>query len=146
MNAPTPTGGTSSGSAPPVSTLSEGDNTETSSQEGGRSTAMANWGPSWAANTHLVFNPGSNKVMLTNQLPLIRTTIQDAFDSLQATLLFENAFPDPNLMVLFLRKTLVGTARSCLPNMVNIYNWLLLDDAYMDKLMRLVSDSTLKDM
>jgi len=47
---------------------------------------------------------------------------------------------------LFLRKTLVGAARSRLPNTVNIYNRLLLDDADMDKLMRLVSDSTLKDM
>jgi hypothetical protein len=82
LNAPTSTGGTSSGSAPPVSTLLEGDDTETLSQEGGRSTAVANWGPLWAADTHLVFNPGSNKVMLTNQLPLICTMIQDAFDSL----------------------------------------------------------------
>jgi hypothetical protein len=60
--------------------------------------------------------------------------------------LFENAFPDPNLTILFLQKTLVGAARSCLPNAVNIHNCLLLDDEYRDKLSRLVSDLTLKNM
>jgi hypothetical protein len=116
-----------------------------SSQEGSGSTARK-WAPSWSADTHLVFNAGSNKVMLTIQSLLIRTTIQDAFDNLRAALLFENAFPDPNLTVLFLRKTLVGAARSRLPNTVNIYNRLLLDDDYRDKLSRLVSVLTLKDL
>jgi len=84
--------------------------------------------------------------MLTIQPLLICTTMQDAFDNLRAALLFENVFPDPNLTVLFLRKTLVAAARSCLLNMVNIYNRLLLDDKYMDKLSWLISVLTLKDM
>lgn len=145
MNTPAPTDGMLSESAPPVGTLSEGGDTETSSQEG-ESTARANWSPSWAADTLLAFNPGSNKVMLMNQSPLIRMMIQDAFESLRATLLFENAFPDPSLTVLFLRKTLVGAARSRRPETVNIYHRLLQDRAYMDKLMPLVSVLTLKDM
>src|SRR6266851_6233789 len=120
-------------------------------QEGSESTIVntnitRKWGPLWSADTHLIFSPGSNKIMLTIQPLLICTTIQDAFNNLQAALLFENAFLDPNLTVLFLRKTLIATARSHLPNTVNIYNWLLLDDEYMDKLSWLVSVLTLKDM
>jgi hypothetical protein len=84
--------------------------------------------------------------MLTIQILLIHTIIQDSFEDLRATLLFENAFPDPNLTILFLRKTLVGAARSRLPDAVNIHNRLLLDDEYRDKLSRLVSDLTLKNM
>ena len=84
--------------------------------------------------------------MLTIQILLIRTIIQDSFEDLRATLLFENTFPDPNLTILFLQKTIVGAARSRLPDAVNIHNWLLLDDKYRDKLSRLVSDLTLKNM
>jgi hypothetical protein len=137
----------SSGSAP-ITTLSQGGDTVTSSQEGSRSRTdvMPKWSPLWLADTHLAFNPGSNKVMLTIQILLIRTIIQDSFEDLRATLLFENAFPDPNLTILFLRKTLVGAARSCLLDAVNIHNHLLLDDKYRDKLSRLVSDLTLKNM
>jgi hypothetical protein len=154
-DAPAPTGGTSSGSAP-VTTLSQdgdtlssqGGDTVTSSQEGSgsRTDVAPKWSPSWPADTHLTFNPGSNKVMLTIQIPLIRTIIQDSFEDLRATLLFENAFPDPNLTILFLRKTLIGAARSRLPDTVNVYNRLLLDDEYRDKLSRLVSDLTLKTL
>ena len=61
-------------------------------------------------------------------------------------MLFENTFPDPNLIILFLQKTLVGAARSHLPDAVNIHNRLLLDDKYRDKLSHLVSDLTLKNM
>jgi len=137
----------SSGSAP-ITTLSQGGDTVTSSQEGSgsRTDVTPKWSPSWPADIHLAFNPGSNKVMLTIQIPLIRTIIQDSFEDLRATLLFENAFPDPNLTILFLRKTLVGAARSHLPDAVNIHNRLLLDDEYRDKLSHLVSDLTLKNM
>jgi hypothetical protein len=48
--------------------------------------------------------------------------------------------------ILFLRKTLIGAARSRLPDTVNVYNRLLLDDEYRDKLSRLVSDLTLKTL
>ena len=149
MNDPAPTGGMSQRSAS-IGTLSQGGDT-VSSQEGSGTTVVETnvgrkWGPSWSADTHLVFTPGSNKVLLTIQPLLIRMTIQDAFDTLRATLVFENAFPDPNLTVLFIRKSLVGAARSRLPNTVNVYNRLLLDDEYMDKLIVLVSVLTVKDM
>jgi hypothetical protein len=98
----------------------------------------------WPSETDLILFPGTMKIMLTLQLPLVRTVLQDAFENLRAALLFEHAFPDLNLTVLFIRKTLVGAARSHLPRAVNIHKHLLVDDAYLDKLSRLVSFLLLK--
>jgi hypothetical protein len=98
----------------------------------------------WPSETDLVYPSGTTKVMLTLQSPLIRTVLQDGIENLQASLLLEHAFPDPNLTVLFIRKNLVGAARSHLPRAVNVHKRLLVDNAYLDKLSRLVSISPLK--
>ncbi len=89
----------------------------------------------------LIYFPGTTKIMLTLQLLLICTVLQDAIENLRSSLLLENAFPDLNLMVLFLRKNLVGTARSHIPRAVHVHKCLLCDDRYMDKLSCLVSFS-----
>jgi len=67
--------------------------------------------------------------------------LQDAIKNLQSSLLLENTFPDPNLTVLFLRKNLVGAARSHLPRAVHVHKRLLCNDGYMNKLSHLVSFS-----
>jgi hypothetical protein len=36
----------------------------------------------WLVDTDLIYIPGSKKVMLTMQMPLIRTVVQDAFETL----------------------------------------------------------------
>jgi hypothetical protein len=77
--------------------------------------------------------------MLTLQLLLIHTVLQDAFENLRASLLIEHAFPDPHLTILFIRKHLVGAARSHLPRTVNIHRCLLIDNTYLEKLSHLVS-------
>jgi len=91
----------------------------------------------WPSETELIYIPGTTKVMLTLQLPLIRTVLQDAFENLRSSLLIEHAFPDPNLTILFIRKHLVGAARSHLPRAVNVHRRLLVDNAYLEKLCRL---------
>jgi hypothetical protein len=48
--------------------------------------------------------------------------------------------------MLFIRKSLIAAARSRLPTTVNIYNWLLLDNEYTNKISHLVSGLSLKDM
>jgi hypothetical protein len=93
----------------------------------------------WPVDTDLIYIPGSRKIMLTLQMPLICMVIQDAFENLRASLLFEHAFPDPNLTVLFIRKNLIGVARSHLPRAMHIHKCLLSDDEYLDKLSPLVS-------
>ncbi len=73
------------------------------------------------------------------QMPLIRMVVQDTFETLWASLLFENAFPDPSLTVLYVRKNLIGAARGNLPRAADIFKCLLVDDAYLNKLSHLVS-------
>jgi hypothetical protein len=92
----------------------------------------------------LILFPGTTKIMLTLQLPLVYMVLQNAFENLQAALLFEHAFLDLNLTVLFIRKTLVGAARSHLPRAVNIHRHLLVNNVYLDKLSHLVSFLLLK--
>jgi hypothetical protein len=89
----------------------------------------------------LIYVPGSNKVMLTLQMPLIHTVVQDAFKNIRASLLFKDAFLDPNLTVLFVRKNLIDAARAHLPRAIDIHKHLLCDDRYLDKLSHLVSGS-----
>jgi hypothetical protein len=55
--------------------------------------------------------------------------------------MFEHAFPDLNTTVLFVRKNLVGAARSHLPRACDVHKRLLCDDAYLEKFCRLVSVS-----
>jgi hypothetical protein len=93
----------------------------------------------WPVNTDLIYVPGLKKLMLTMQKPLICMVVQDAFKHLRASLLFENAFLDANLTVLFVRKNLIGAARRHLPRVDDIHRRLLCDDDYLEKLSRLVS-------
>ena len=95
----------------------------------------------WPRDTDLIYLPGMMKVLLTLQLPLICTVLQDAFENLRASLLFEHTFPDPNTTVLFVRKNLVSAARSHLPRAVDVHKCLLCDNAYLEKLCHLVSVS-----
>ena len=93
----------------------------------------------WPSKTELIYIPGTTKVMLTLQLPLICMVLQDAFKNLRASLLIEHAFPDPHLTILFIRKHLVGAARSHLPRTVNIHRRPLIDNTYLEKLSCLMS-------
>lgn len=95
----------------------------------------------WPVDTDLIYAPGSNKIMLTLQMPLVRTVVQDAFENIRASILFEDAFPDLNLTVLFVRKNLIRAARAHLPRAVDIHRRLIRDDRYLDQLSRLVSGS-----
>ena len=95
----------------------------------------------WPREMDLIYLLGMTKVMLTLQLPLIHTIMQDAFKHLQASLLFEHVFPDPNTTMLFIRKNLVSAARGHLPRAVDIHKHLLCDDTYLEKLCHLVSVS-----
>jgi hypothetical protein len=79
--------------------------------------------------------------MLTIQSLLICTVLQDAFENLWASLLFDHTFLDPNLSLLFIRKNLIGAAKSHLPRAINIYKDLLINVRYLDKLSRLISVS-----
>ncbi|KAN0140500.1 hypothetical protein V8E53_001709, partial [Lactarius tabidus] len=76
---------------------------EMSAMTGHASTASA-----ISRNTDLVFADGSNKLMLTNQRPIIRVIVRDATELLRASLVFTNAFPDPVLAFNFAKQALLS--------------------------------------
>jgi hypothetical protein len=94
----------------------------------------------WPADTELVLVSGSNKVTLTNQLPLMRSVIQDAIENVRFSLLFNHAFPDAGVVLFTVRAALVAAAaRSQNPRASNIHQRLLSDEEYVIKMIRLVS-------
>ena len=128
-------------SAPISTTRGDGD-VESLGEDDGRSIGASVVPGSvsvWQIDTDLVYVLGSKKVMLTIQMLLIHMVVQDAFETLRASLLFENTFLDPNLTVLYVRKNLIGAARGNLPRAVDIFKRLLVDDVYLNKLSCLVS-------
>jgi hypothetical protein len=95
----------------------------------------------WPADTEVVVFPGTNKVLLTIQSPLMRSIFQDAFEHLRASLLFIHAFPDPILTRSMISEALGVATQSHLPRSGNIRNRLELDPDYVVKMCRLVSSS-----
>ena len=101
--------------------------------------------PAWPVDTELVLSPGSNKVMLTGQRPVVRAVIQDAIDNLHAAMLFTNAFPDV-CVALGLIKDCLLTAANCLkPGAKEVYERLEQDEEYMMKIIPLASFLLLRD-
>ena len=91
----------------------------------------------WPSDTDILFLPGTMKVMLMVQRPLIRLVIQDAIEHVRKSLLFEAAFPDTHLVMTFTRNALL--AGSTLYNWaVDIHNRLVCDHDYLNKMTRLV--------
>jgi hypothetical protein len=93
--------------------------------------------------TDLVYSPGSSRLALTRQHPLVRIVIQDAFDILHCSLLSINAFPDGDLTVRFIRDVLLRSARSHRPGALPIHQRLLEDTVYFRKIVPLVSPMNL---
>jgi hypothetical protein len=88
---------------------------------------------------NLVLPPGSNKVTLQAQHPLVHAVIQDSFDYLRASLMFTNTFPDNSLTVEFIKDALVLSALAHAPGARYIYQRLLYDEDYMSMIIPLVS-------
>ncbi len=93
----------------------------------------------WPSDTEIVVFPGTNKVLLTIQSPLMRSIFQDAFEHLRASLLFIHAFPDPSLTRSMITEALSVATESHLPRAANIRNRLELDEEYLAKMCHLVS-------
>jgi hypothetical protein len=93
----------------------------------------------WPSDTELIYVAGTTKVMLTAQRPVMRTVIQDAFENVHASLLFNCAFPDASVIPSIIRDGLVAAAWSNVPRASNIHGRLLVDEEYIAKMSRLVS-------
>ncbi|KAH9989241.1 hypothetical protein BJV77DRAFT_963983 [Russula vinacea] len=84
----------------------------------------------WPADTNIVFSPGSNKIALTCQRPLIRVVIQDAMENVRADLLFKNAYPDPAVALVTIKESLLASASRHL-GASSIRRRLVFDEQYM---------------
>jgi hypothetical protein len=98
----------------------------------------------WPEETDIQFVPGTNRVILTRQGTLLRTVIQDAFEHVRTSILFEHAFPDVALSLSFIRDGLVNAAGSG-PATASIYNRLLNDKDYLPRIVPLVSNPYIKE-
>jgi len=93
----------------------------------------------WPSDTEIILFPGTNKVMLTIQTPLMCLIFQDTFEHLQALLLFIHMFPDPALTHSMISEALTVMTQSHLPGAATIRHCLELDNEYLSKMCRLVS-------
>ena len=94
----------------------------------------------WPRETDLVFT--GNRLSLTNQSPPIRAVLHDAFEGIQAFLLFDHSFPDAI--------TIPGVVKDCLltaalesqnPIAPYIHARMTQENEYINQLSRLVSAS-----
>lgn len=93
----------------------------------------------WPADTELQVIAGTTRIILTTQSALIQSVIHGSFEHVQASLLFEHAFPGPLLALSFIRNALVTSAKKCGPAAASIHTRLLNDEDYVKRIAPLVS-------
>ena len=130
------------------SSQGQADDADTSQEDDGSGVIDTTLAPElpnspWPAETNIVLLPGTNRMMLMNQRPLIRLIIQDAMDKVRADLLFRHAFPDPAVALSTIRDSLL-TSAAHYPSASSIYRRLLFDEAYMTAIVPLVSSPILE--
>ncbi|KAI0281892.1 hypothetical protein BC826DRAFT_1190840 [Russula brevipes] len=94
--------------------------------------------PQWPAITDLCTVPGTNRVTLSVQPPLLRLVIQDSFEHVRASLLFQHAFPEPTATIAVLKDALLSATNSHRLKASPIHNRLLVDDTYVVQMSRLL--------
>jgi len=90
-------------------------------------------------DTDIVFIPGMKQIALTNQHPLLRAVIQEAFENLWASLLFNHGFLTANVTPSLIRISLITAAQTLSPKALQIYLHFMNDHEYMEKTICLVS-------
>ncbi|KAF8263175.1 hypothetical protein EI94DRAFT_1704178 [Lactarius quietus] len=81
--------------------------------------------------TDLHFVPGSTRIILTGQRPIVHMVIQEAIDNVWASLLFVDAFPDSNCALKYIQDALItATERQC-PAAADVLKRLQEDNEYM---------------
>ena len=101
--------------------------------------------PIWPADTDLVFQPGTNKIMLMTQHPLVCIVIQDGIENVRAHLMSSHAFPDLATTLPIVRASLLRAAASHFPGTLHIHCRLQSDDEYVAPISCLVCSCCLRD-
>ncbi|KAH9017703.1 hypothetical protein EDB85DRAFT_1897491 [Lactarius pseudohatsudake] len=95
-------------------------------------------GVTWPTDMELL-PPGTSKLMLTHQNPLVRTVVQESIENLRASLMFSHAFPDGSVALTFIKEGLINAAKKLKPGAADIQRRLEQDDDYVTKISQLVS-------
>ncbi|KAN0109142.1 hypothetical protein V8E52_009573 [Russula decolorans] len=93
-------------------------------------------------DTDLIFIPGTNRLILSAQRPLIRVIIQDTIENLRVYLLFKNAFPRPVQSIKFIRDSIVAAAEKYQPGSSAIVARINANDHYLSLMTRLAPNLT----
>lgn len=96
--------------------------------------------PTWPTETDIIFLPGSNKVLLTVQRPIMRLVIQEAMEWTRANIMCGNAFPDVIDTLEYIRDALSAAAEENV-QAGDIHRRIVADHAYFINMSRLVSFS-----
>lgn len=91
----------------------------------------------WPTETDILYSPGTRRMMLTVQRPVMRMVIQDAFEQVKKSMMLTDAFPNTFIALEFTRDGLFESAEAH-DEATDIYNRLLCDAAYMNQMTRLV--------
>src|SRR6266849_5295600 len=91
-------------------------------------------------DTDLYVVPGSNRLTLSAQKPLIWVIVQDAIEDLRASLLFDHAFPRGIDVLRLTRAALLAVAEKYKPGATAIYERLNTDEDYMARIAHLVNE------
>ena len=92
----------------------------------------------WPADTDLKAVKDSKRLMLTVQTDFVRTVIQNSFEGVRASLLFEHAFPDTILSHTFIRDALITAAANYGSSATMMHARLISDREYIAKIVPLV--------
>ncbi|KAI9437035.1 hypothetical protein H4582DRAFT_2078108 [Lactarius indigo] len=92
----------------------------------------------WPANMNLLFTPGSKKVMLTLQYPLVHSVLQDAIEYMQAYLMLTDAFPDTTDAISFACNSLMTAAKGNQCDTTTICERLQQDAKYLAHLLPVI--------
>ena len=101
------------------------------------STSVAGTCKTWPSETELVLTL-RKKVNLTSQHVVIHVLLQDAIDSVQLSLLFDNAFPDANTTLQIVQDHLFSAAEKYKPGTVVILKRLTSDNEHLTKMSSVV--------
>lgn len=78
----------------------------------------------------LVFSPGTRRIKLTMQHPLVQLVIRTSFENLYSLLVSINAFPDGAISVRFVKEALLRAALKYTPGTASIHRRLMNEHDY----------------
>ncbi|KAH8978402.1 hypothetical protein EDB86DRAFT_2836832 [Lactarius hatsudake] len=107
--------------------------TATMSQTEATTTTTESSVATWPTDTDLL-PPGAKRLLLTNQQTLVRNVVQEAIENLQASLLFNNAFPTAPIAFAFTKESLITAAEKFKPGTTHIQRRLQQDEEYLAKI------------